>query len=85
MSADPTGPKRRCTDLVALLADYVERRLPADVHADLEQHLAACSSCVTQVRTYQTTVSLLHSIKEEDLPPELRCTLKAFINRNCQN
>ena len=85
MSADPTEPKRRCTDLVALLADYVERRLPAAVHAELERHLAACARCVTQVKTYESTISLLHSIKEEDLPPELRCTLKAFINRNCQN
>jgi anti-sigma factor RsiW len=85
MSADHPEPKRRCTDLVALLADYVERRLPAGVHADLERHLAACSRCVTQLKTYESTVSLLHSIKEEDLPPELRSTLKAFIDRNCHN
>jgi anti-sigma factor RsiW len=85
MSADHSEPKRRCTDLVALLADFVEHRLPADVHDELERHLAACTRCVTQLKTYQSTVSLLRSITEEDLPPELRCTLKAFINRNCQN
>ena len=28
---------------------------------------------------------LLRSIREEDLPSELRSTLKAFIDRNCQN
>lgn len=85
MCADHSEPRRRCLDLVALLADYVERRLPPAVHDELERHLAACSSCVAQVKTYQSTVSLLHSIKDDDLPPELRCTLKAFINRNCQN
>lgn len=85
MSADPSEPKRRCTDVVALLADYVERRLPPAVHAELERHLAACTQCVTQVKTYESTISLLHSIREEDLPPELRCTLKAFVSRNCQN
>lgn len=85
MSADHSRAKRRCTDLVALLADYVEHRLPADVHRELERHLAACTRCVTQLKTYQSTVSLLHSIKEEDLPVELRCTLKAFVDRNCQN
>ena len=40
---------------------------------------------MAQLKTYQSTVSLLRSIREEDLPEELRCTLKAFIDRNCQN
>ena len=77
--------KRRCTDLVGLLADFVEHHLPPDVHAELERHLAACPRCIAQLKTYQSTVSLLHSIREDDLPPELRCTLKAFISRNRDN
>ena len=77
--------KRRCTNLVALLADFVEHHLPKEVHDDLERHLAACPRCVAQLKTYQSTVSLLHSIREEDLPAELRCTLKAFLNRECNN
>jgi len=40
---------------------------------------------VAQLKTYESTVSLLRSIREDDLPSELRCTLKAFIDRNCQN
>ena len=77
--------KRRCTDLVGLLADFVERHLPPDVHAELERHLSACPRCIAQLKTYQSTVSLLHSIREDDLPSELRCTLKAFIARNREN
>jgi anti-sigma factor RsiW len=77
--------KRRCNDIVGLLADFVEHHLPPKVHAALEHHLAACPRCVAQLKTYQSTVSLLHSIKEDDLPPELRCTLKAFVDRNCKN
>jgi len=30
-------------------------------------------------------VCLLHSIGDEDLPPELRCTLKAFIDKGGNN
>ena len=96
MSADPPSSNRPpspglrragrcCTDIVNLLADYVEHHLPPEVHADLEQHLARCPRCVTQLKTYESTVSLLRSIREEDLPPELRCTLKAFLHRNCGN
>jgi anti-sigma factor RsiW len=77
--------KRRCTDLVGLLADFVEHHLPPAVHADLERHLTRCPRCIAQLKTYQSTVSLLHSIREEDLPPELRCTLKSFLERDCNN
>jgi len=75
----------KCKDLVGLLADFVEHQLPEAVQASLDRHLAACPRCVAQVKTYQSTVSLLRTIKDEDLPPELRCTLKAFVDRNCRN
>jgi hypothetical protein len=55
------------------------------VLADLEQHLSKCPRCRAQLKTYESTVSLLRSVKEEDLPPELRSTLNAFIDRGCQN
>ena len=75
----------KCANVVGLLADYLERQLPADVHQELEQHLSKCPRCVAQLKTYQSTVSLLRSIKEDDLPPELRCTLRAFLDRGCRN
>lgn len=77
--------KRNCTDIVRLLADYVERHLPSPVHAELERHLARCPRCVAQLKTYESTISLLRSIQEEDLPQELRCTLKSFLEKNCGN
>ena len=77
--------RRHCHDVVRLLADFIERQLPADVQSELERHLAKCPRCVAQLNTYQSTVSLLRTVTEDDLPAELRCTLKAFIDRNCQN
>ena len=74
-----------CNRLVGLLADFVERQLPPEAHAALEAHLAKCPRCLAQVKTYQSTVSLLRTIRDEDLPGELRCTLRAFLDRNCQN
>ena len=75
---------KRCNELVGLLTDFVERQLPPEQHAQLERHLAGCPRCLCQLKTYQSTVSLLRSIKDDDLPPELRCTLKSFLNR-CNN
>lgn len=74
-----------CTDVVALLVDYVEERLAPGVQAQLERHLGACPNCVAYVRTYRSTLSLLRSLREEDLPPDLRCTLHAFLDRHCGN
>ncbi len=76
---------KRCTDIVALLADFVEHHLPPEIHRDLERHLSACPRCVAQLQTYESTVSLLRSIREDELPAELRCTLKSFLNRHCGN
>ncbi len=68
-----------------LLVEFLERQLPPDVHADLERHLSACPRCLAQLKTYESTVSLLRSIREDDLPSELRWTLKSFLDRNCRN
>jgi anti-sigma factor (TIGR02949 family) len=75
----------RCASVVRLLADYLEHNLPAEEHAALERHLSKCPRCVTQLKTYESTLSLLHSICEDDLPPELRCTLRSFLHRSCGN
>jgi anti-sigma factor RsiW len=76
---------KRCRSIVTLLADYVERQLPPEVHSELEKHLLKCPSCVAQLKTYETTVSLLRTIREEDLPSELRWTLRAFVDSRCRN
>ncbi len=74
-----------CSRLVALLVDYLEERLPASVHADLEQHLSTCDACVAYLRTYRSTIALLRSLREEDLPPELRTSLRAFLDVHANN
>jgi anti-sigma factor RsiW len=74
-----------CSDLVRLLLDYIEERLPPAARAELDAHLSRCPNCVAYVRTYRSTVSLLHSLKEEDLPAELRMTLHAFLDERAGN
>ena len=72
-----------CGSVVRLLADYLERQLPPALQQELEEHLQKCPRCVIQLRTYESTVSLLRSVREEELPPELRLTLKSFIDGKC--
>ena len=70
-----------CSRVVSLLVDYLEHRLPPDVQKSLDRHLASCEVCVRQLRTYESTVSLLRSLDEEELPPELRLSLRSFLDR----
>ena len=84
MSTAPTSGGG-CSKVVDLLVHYLEGRLPPRVRAELDQHLTACDSCVRHLRTYRSTVSLLRSLRDEDLPPELRTTVRAFLERHSTN
>ena len=66
-----------------LLADYLERQLPTPVRTQLETHLQRCPRCVAQLHTYESTVSMLRSLRDDELPAELRLTVKSFIDARC--
>lgn len=74
-----------CPRIVRLLSDYLDGRLPSEVRSDLEQHLSGCPECTAFVGTFRSTVSLLHSLSEEDLPEELRLRLRAFLDDRCKS
>lgn len=76
---------RTCSRILTLLVDYLEGRLPPGIHTDLERHLAGCTGCVAYLNTYRSTISLLASLREDDLPPELRSRLTAFIDDRSRN
>ena len=69
-----------CSRIVELLSDYLDNRLSPDARHDLEQHIGGCSECATFVESFRSTVSLLQSLTEDDLPDELRLRLKAFLD-----
>lgn len=73
-----------CSRLVSLLSDYLDGRLPSAVRAELERHLSGCPECTAFVGTFRSTVSLLQSLEEKDLPEELRLRLRAFLDNHCR-
>ena len=74
-----------CSSVVKLLADYLERQLHPRLREEFEAHLAKCPNCVAQLRTYESTVSMLRSLTDDDLPPDLRLRVKSFIDAKCHN
>jgi anti-sigma factor (TIGR02949 family) len=74
-----------CGSVVKLLADYLEHQLSPEIQAEFEAHLTECPDCVAQLRTYESTVNLLRSLRDDDLPPDLRLRVKSFIDAKCHN
>jgi RNA polymerase sigma-70 factor, ECF subfamily len=77
--------KPGCCKIVQFLAEYLEQHLAPETRSELEAHLQKCPRCVTQLRTYASTVSLLRSLSDDDLPPDLRLTVKSFLDAKCHN
>jgi anti-sigma factor (TIGR02949 family) len=77
--------KPGCCNVVRFLADYLERRLPPDLRGALDAHLATCPHCLAQLHTYESTVSLLRSLRDDDLPPDLRLTVRSFLDARCRH
>lgn len=70
-----------CNQLVELVTEYLEDRLPARERARFEAHLAACDACRTYLEQFRDTIKALGRLPEESLSPEARATLlKAFRN-----
>lgn len=59
-----------CRQAVALVADYLEGRLPAGDTARLEQHLAACPHCSEYLAQIRATIAALGRVEPDDLSDE---------------
>jgi hypothetical protein len=61
-----------CSEVVELVTDYLERSLPVEEAALVEQHLNFCEGCVWYVDQIRATVETVGRIEPEEVPPEMR-------------
>lgn len=68
-----------CKEVVELVNDYLEQRLPAADRAVLEQHVFTCSDCATYLEQMNSVLALARSLAE-DAPAEAstRAALEVF-------
>ncbi len=72
-------PGLSCQELVELVTDYLEARLPAPARARFEAHLAECDGCGAYVEQLRQTVRLAGRARVEDVPaPAREALLQAF-------
>lgn len=62
--------KLTCKELVELVTDYLEGRLPAAERARFEAHLSTCHSCRNYLEQMRQTLRLLGELTEDALEPE---------------
>ena len=73
-SGEPT-----CREIVELVTDYLEERLPSATRLAFEEHLAACPGCTNYLAQMRETIRLTGELREESLSPEVRQELlRAF-------
>jgi anti-sigma factor RsiW len=66
-----------CSELVALITDFIEGTLPADDRRRFEEHLVGCPHCAAYVNQMRATISTLGELSEESLAPSAREQLLA--------
>jgi anti-sigma factor RsiW len=64
-----------CRELVEVVSDYLEGRLPERDRELLETHLDECPYCKEYIEQMRTTVRTLGRLSEDSLEPETRARL----------
>ena len=65
-----------------LFSDHVEGTLPPALKAELEQHLAACIQCRTELESFRQTVGSLGRLKKAAPPSFLSGIQQQIYNRS---
>lgn len=69
-SAPTPALKLDCRNVVALVTDYLEEQLEAEIRAAFDEHLALCKGCTNYVEQMRKTLGMLRSLTEEPVFPE---------------
>ena len=68
-----------CRQIADLLGDYLEGALPKRMVELIEWHIDGCAPCVAFVNTYRGTIRATRTLRETEIPPELKKRLLAVL------
>ncbi|HMH51688.1 MAG TPA: zf-HC2 domain-containing protein [Candidatus Acidoferrum sp.] len=76
-SNDPasSSSELQCRRIAELLGDYLEGTLPKHTAELLEWHIEGCAPCVAFINTYRGTVNATRTLRDVEIPPELKTRL----------
>ncbi len=61
-----------CAEVVELVTDYLERRLPPMDVERFEEHLVFCDGCDNYLEQMQRTIEATGRLREGDLSPDVQ-------------
>ena len=70
-------PPLTCQQLVELVTDYLDDRLPAAERRRFEAHVAVCPGCQAYVEQMRALIAELGRLPQVDLPPAVETDLLA--------
>jgi anti-sigma factor RsiW len=70
-------PDLSCRELVELVTEYLEGKLPLDERSRFEQHLDECAGCRTYLRQMRQVIETAGEIPETSIEPETRSSMLA--------
>jgi anti-sigma factor RsiW len=73
--SESTLPEMPCQELVEVVTDYLEGRLPPTDRARFESHIADCEYCETYLEQMRQTIRTLGRIPDKSLSEGARETL----------
>jgi anti-sigma factor RsiW len=71
------GFEMTCQELVELVTDFLEGRLPADERTRFEMHLCYCDWCAEYVRQLRDVARTAGKLAESSIEPDARDALLA--------
>lgn len=79
-------PREGCPDVLALFSQHLEDEISADVCADMEKHLTACSRCRATCDSLKQTLALCRTSRTASAVPvavqsSVRAALREFLAR----
>jgi hypothetical protein len=68
-----------CKELVEIVTDHFEGRMPPRERLRFEEHLLVCPGCTSYVEQMRDTIMLVGTLRESDVPkPAREELLRAF-------
>jgi hypothetical protein len=68
-------PYFTCQEMVELVTEYFEDRMPVEDRLRFEQHIAVCGPCHAYLRQMRETIRMTGELREESLSDDARETL----------
>ena len=75
------GPETEltCQQITDLIVDYVAEDMEPAMRSAFETHIHDCPDCTAFLNTYKVTIRTTRSLRDEDVPEEMRHRVQQFL------